>query len=118
MDFKSDRMFTSLEHLAIQGEDVFAIGDHANFPCLIAGAMATFSPRTRKRMAGNAVHLQVLGVLLLYALSCARRVDFEMDSDIGVGSSGGLEVASDVGVGVGLASSHNGAGAESSDQNP
>jgi site-specific DNA-cytosine methylase len=118
VDFKSDRMFTSLEHLAIQGEDVFAIGDHANFPCLIAGAMATFSPRTRKRMAGNAVHLQVLGVLLLYALSCARRVDFEMDSDIGVGSSGGLEVASDVGVGVGLASSHNGAGAESSDQNP
>ncbi len=75
----SGTLFTAREHLASLGEAVFPdVGDR-DFPCMVPHE--TMSLVALKRISGNAVHLDVLTTLTLYALSSVEVVDFTVDPD-------------------------------------
>jgi hypothetical protein len=78
VNFHSGLMLTSKEHLFAQGERVYH-NDGGEFPCLLNVDDLTI--RSRKHIAGNAIHLHVLSALTYYVLASVEAVDLDINDD-------------------------------------
>ena len=64
------RLLHPLEYLELQGLNIW---DNDEFQCEFASALRQLSERQVRQMAGNAMHLRVVGVAIMFCLACSQQ---------------------------------------------